>query len=234
MSDGPGPAKAISVDVDGTLYRVHKIRVAWRLRWERGLLIALMAAREKIRHEPPLPDGEQLLHREAELVAPSFGLSHDEALQRVRDLRAALSEALTRDRRPYRGVIESLQAAHAQGIALAVLSDFSPKDKLRWLGLDELPWRVAVGAEELGALKPHPRSFEAVMEGLGVDPGEIVHVGDREDLDVEGALGAGLRAWRFSRRETVPTKAEATFHQWSAGLFGPLYPGSSGDERPMT
>ena len=68
------PVRALSLDLDGTLYAVPRARVAWRLRRERGLLVALMAARERMRHEPPLADREAVLAREVELVAPSFGL----------------------------------------------------------------------------------------------------------------------------------------------------------------
>ncbi|MCK6552407.1 hypothetical protein L6R52_41650, partial [Myxococcota bacterium] len=78
-----GPARAISLDMDGTLYRVRRLRVLWRLRFERGLLLALLAAREKMRHEPPLADAEALAQREAELVAPSFELGIDEARARI-------------------------------------------------------------------------------------------------------------------------------------------------------
>lgn len=217
-----GQIRALSFDLDGTLYPVRKIRVAWRLRHERGLLVAFMAARERIRHEAPLLDAEALLDREAELVAPSFELSIDEARRRIRALRDALPEALTRGVRPYPGVKSALEAAHVRGLKLAIISDYSPADKLRWLGLDDLPWAASIGCDLLGALKPHPRPFLAVAEQLGIEPGSVLHVGDREDLDIEGALSAGLRAWRFARRRDVVTKAERVFGEWGVGLFSAL------------
>ncbi len=216
-------AKAISVDVDGTLYRVRRLRVAWRLRSERGLLVALMAAREKLRAEPPSSDAEALLDREAELVAPSFGLDHAEAVERIRLLRASMAQALTRKVAPFPGVRSALEAAATRGLKLAVLSDYDPAEKLHYLGLDDLPWAARVGADTCGALKPHRRSFEQVTASLGVPAESIVHVGDREDLDVDGALGAGLRAWRFAPKGGGRTKAEHTFDRWGVGLFGPLF-----------
>lgn len=218
-----GAAAAICVDVDDTLYRVRRLRVAWRLRSERGLLVALVAAREKLRHEPPCADREALLIREAELVAPSFGLTQAEAIDRIRKLRAAMPQALTRKIGPLAGVKSALEAASVRGLKLAVLSDYDPDEKLRYLGLDDLPWAVTIGAETHGALKPHRRSFDAVAQALGLAPERIVHVGDREDLDVEGALAAGFRAWRFLVRGSTRTRAEHTFDRWGISVFAPLF-----------
>jgi putative hydrolase of the HAD superfamily len=219
------PARAISFDMDGTLYRVRRLRVAWRLRWERGLLVALLAAREKMRHEAPLDDRDALAAREAELVAPSFNLSREDALRRIRDLREAMPDALTLGASPYRGVVSALEAAHVRGLKLAVLSDYEPGKKLAHLGLDHLPWAALIAAENSGALKPHPRAFVEVARALSIDPADIVHVGDREDLDVEGAIGAGMRAWRFSRSgKKVTSRAEHVFTEWGVSLFQTLAP----------
>ncbi len=218
------PARGLSFDVDGTLYRVRRIHVAWRLRKDRGLVVALVAARERIRHEPPLLDRAALERREAELVAPSFGLTSAEALRRIRRLRARLPEALTRGMRPHPGLRAAVELAHARGLALATLSDFDPAPKLRFLGLSDLPWAVHVGAEALGALKPHPAGFHRVAEALGLPPGDIVHVGDREDADVEGALSAGLRAWRYASGRWPASSAERVFSRWPLDLFLPLCP----------
>jgi putative hydrolase of the HAD superfamily len=217
------PARAVSVDVDGTLYRVRRARVAWRLRRERGLVVALMAAREKIRREPPLPDRAALEAREVELVAPSLELDPDEARARLDRLKAELPAALTRAMRPHPGVRGALEAAAARGLALAALSDFDPAPKLRFLGLEDLPWSAMVGAEAQGALKPQRAPFDRLVELLGVPREAVVHVGDREEIDVRGALDAGLRAWRFAAAGE-PSAAEVVFSRWRFDLFAPLVP----------
>lgn len=218
------PARALSLDVDGTLYRVRRMRVAWRLRRDRGLLVALLAAREKIRHEPTMSDRAALEAREVELVAPSFRLSPAETRERIARLRTRLPEALTRGMRPYPGVRAALEAAASRGLALATLSDFDPMPKLRYLGLDDLPWAAHVGADGLGAFKPQPPPFLRVCEQLDLPPRDVVHIGDREDSDVRGALSAGLRAWRFRPRGEGHTTAEHVFAKWTLDLFAPLYP----------
>jgi len=210
--------RGLSFDLDGTLYPVSRARALWRLRRERGLLVALMAARERMRHEPPLEDSTALIRRETELVAPSFGLHPSEAEARLRALHAALPAALTKNTPPFPHVRVALEAAHARGLSLAVLSDYDPGDKLRWLGLDDLPWKVILGCDTLGALKPHPRAFVALAERMKIPPAELIHVGDREDLDVEGALGAGFRAWLFGKK-SAKTRAEKIFAAWSPDMF---------------
>jgi HAD superfamily hydrolase (TIGR01509 family) len=216
------PIRAVSLDLDGTLYPVGRLRVAWRLRHERGLLLAFMAARERIRHETPFDDADALLERETELVAPSFELEHEQAKLRIRALKEALPEALTRGVRPYPGVKSALEGAHVRGLKLAIVSDYAPIEKLRWLGLDDLPWSATIGCDLLGALKPHPRAFLEVAERLEVEPSSVLHIGDREDLDVQGALSAGLRAWRFSRRRGTTSRAERVFGEWGMSLFGAI------------
>jgi putative hydrolase of the HAD superfamily len=52
----------------------------------------------------------------------------------------------------------------------------------------------AVTATDLGVGKPDPRIFHLACEHLDVAPADVLHVGDDLELDVRGALGAGLRA----------------------------------------
>ncbi len=217
------PPQVLSLDVDGTLYRVRRLRVAWRLRWERGLLLALVAAREKIRHEGVFESPEALERREAELVAPSFDMTVDACAERLGHLRDAMPDALTKGVRPFPGVAGALEAAVARGLKLAVLSDYEPDAKLENLGLSHLPWAAKIGADRIGVLKPDKRAFEAVAEALDVPLGAIVHVGDREDVDVEGALSAGCRAWRVAKEPKVTSRAETVFTRWTIDLFEPLW-----------
>ena len=52
---------------------------------------------------------------------------------------------------------------------------------------------ITVFSNEFGVSKPHPSIFDHALEGLGGVPGnQALHVGDIEQLDVEGARRAGL------------------------------------------
>ena len=46
------------------------------------------------------------------------------------------------------------------------------------------------------AYKPDPRMFQHALKQFGLEPHEVLHVGDSEVDDVQGAKAAGLRvAW---------------------------------------
>lgn len=80
---------------------------------------------------------------------------------------------------------------------LAVISDaiFSPGRCLRTLLRDEglLDYfEVFVFSDEIGNSKPEPRVFRAACEGLGLEPHEIVHIGDREHNDILGPQKVGM------------------------------------------
>lgn len=51
-----------------------------------------------------------------------------------------------------------------------------------------------VASCEVGRAKPDPEIFLEAARRIGLDPQEILHVGDRWDLDVEGALRSGFGA----------------------------------------
>ncbi len=64
--------------------------------------------------------------------------------------------------------------------------------KLAAIGLtDSFP--VVVASGEVGLAKPDAEIFLHACERLGVAPHEAAHVGDRLDLDANGAAAAGLR-----------------------------------------
>jgi FMN phosphatase YigB (HAD superfamily) len=85
--------------------------------------------------------------------------------------------------------------------AMAVLSDAAFLPHLR----------SVVVSEELGIRKPRPEIFEAVAEGLGLEPREILHVGDSLSADVAGASAVGMRTVWLTRRIREP-EAELARH----------------------
>ena len=62
---------------------------------------------------------------------------------------------------------------------------------------------------DIGHAKPRPEIFAAAVGTLGIEPAEIVHIGDNERTDVRGALAAGFRAVRLDVvRSGGPSEAE--------------------------
>jgi putative hydrolase of the HAD superfamily len=80
---------------------------------------------------------------------------------------------------------------------LALLSNYpcgrSIRDGLAKLGLAEF-FACIVVSGEVGFVKPHPRPYELMLEGLGLNADQCVYVGDNWLADVQGAKGVGMRA----------------------------------------
>jgi putative hydrolase of the HAD superfamily len=56
-----------------------------------------------------------------------------------------------------------------------------------------------LGSREHGAAKPAASIFHAACERLGVAPSHVLHVGDHAEMDVVGAMQAGLRGCWINR-----------------------------------
>lgn len=63
---------------------------------------------------------------------------------------------------------------------------------------------AAVSSAVHGYMKPHPSIFERALADAGVRASEAVMVGDSLKADVEGALGAGMRAVLLRRSGEAP------------------------------
>ncbi len=100
----------------------------------------------------------------------------------------------------YPEVPKALAALRRIPLRLAVVSNWDHRlpGVLDGLGLtsyfDAIVFSAAVGME-----KPHPRIFHAALERIGGTPRTSLHVGDGRLEDVEGAVGAGLRALHLLR-----------------------------------
>jgi putative hydrolase of the HAD superfamily len=98
-------------------------------------------------------------------------------------------------------VIASLDALRAEGIRLAVISNWSwqAPELLHDLELARLFEALIVSAH-VGYLKPHPRIFEHALEVMRVPPHQSVHVGDSVGADVHGAQRVGITPVLIDRR----------------------------------
>ncbi|OLZ51756.1 hypothetical protein BS329_15835 [Amycolatopsis coloradensis] len=58
---------------------------------------------------------------------------------------------------------------------------------------------------QLGARKPQPHGWNTIAATHGISVGDIVHIGDRVDDDIRGALAAGCAAAILvTTRESLP------------------------------
>jgi putative hydrolase of the HAD superfamily len=127
------------------------------------------------------------------VVAEAVGVDH-----------APLSEALYQhyaQPRAWWVDTEALQvlSMHARaGRRLGIVSNFDRRLRSLYerFALDRM-FGILVCSAEIGVEKPDPLPWQVACRAAGVAPRDAVHVGDREDDDVEGATRAGLRALRF-------------------------------------
>lgn len=102
--------------------------------------------------------------------------------------------------------LAALAIAHPP-VALGVVTNGEGKPqraKLAAIGLGER-FRVVVASGEEGVAKPEAEIFALACERLGVEQEQTAHVGDRLDLDAEGAAAAGLHGIWLDRLRTAPS-----------------------------
>lgn len=112
--------------------------------------------------------------------------------------------------------LPTLRALRADGIRMAMVSNMPwgcPREP--WVGevgrhglLEEVP--VFVTCRDAGWRKPARPVFELACAKLGVEPADCLFVGDHPVWDVEGALGAGMRAVLLDRKGAASASEAAT------------------------
>jgi putative hydrolase of the HAD superfamily len=97
--------------------------------------------------------------------------------------------------RVFADVVPTLNALRGRGLNLAIISNWDDRLRplLKRLDLDQYFQTIIVSCEA-GARKPARQIFESACAALGTEPAGILHVGDSQEMDLKGALAAGLRA----------------------------------------
>jgi FMN phosphatase YigB (HAD superfamily) len=102
---------------------------------------------------------------------------------------------------PVPGARAGVRALAEAGVRLAVTSnsDGTVADLLRrheWLQVGEgpgAPAEVITDSGIVGVGKPDARVFQATIDGLGLPPERILHIGDSVHYDVEGGAAVGMQ-----------------------------------------
>ena len=206
--------KAIGLDLDDTLWPVEPtIRRA-----EQALQDWLAA------HAPGAlavmgPPARRLALRQR-VVAEQPHIAHDMSALRRAVIAAALAEAredLALTEPAYQVFFTHRNQVTLYDDALAALQFLSARfpviavsngnADVHRIGLGE-HFHAAIGAHTAGVPKPDGRIFEAAAAAAGVAPHEMLHVGDDRELDVLGALRAGMQTVWLNRKDEEWTHAE--------------------------
>lgn len=199
MPFDPSRVRAISLDLDDTLWPVRPVLVAA----ERALAEWLRAnaprcaayLTEEVRRE-----------LRAALIAREPGLAHDMSWLRTAILKAAMQAsgddpALAEP--AFQAFLAARQRVEPWEDVHRVLADWATRwpiaavsngnaDVVR-VGLGDLI-SVRVDARRAGCAKPDPRIFALACDELGLSPAAVLHIGDDWHLDVAAARRAGLQA----------------------------------------
>lgn len=103
---------------------------------------------------------------------------------------------------PYAGIPEMLEAIQARGVPMAVLSNKPDADTKNVVAhfFPEIRWAVVRGQVEGVPVKPDPTGALAVAAAMGVEPGEVLYLGDTA-TDMHCAVNAGMHpvgaVWGF-------------------------------------
>ncbi len=111
----------------------------------------------------------------------------------------------------------------AARMPIAIISDagISPGRSLRVLlgraGILDC-FTTTVFSDEVGVAKPQRPMFAAAAEGLGVGIDSLLHIGDLEPTDIDGAIAVGSQAGLFTGHQDkylAGTRAHHHFPTWA-------------------
>ena len=102
--------------------------------------------------------------------------------------------------RVFDDVVPALSALRERRLKLAVISNWDERlgPLLRQLGLDRF-FQAVVVSHAVGSPKPSPAIFLEAAARLGLATKKIMHLGDQEQEDIQGAAAAGLQALLIQR-----------------------------------
>lgn len=190
--------KVVIFDVDGTLYDQKKLRkrmlvsllTFFILRpWKyRDLLILHRFRQEREKRNGNV--GGDLENRQYEWCAQTTRVSV-ERIKRVVEYWVFKYPNPYLASYMYPGVKGLFQNLKERGVKIAIYSDYKAVDKISAMGL-EADLIVSSTDEIIDRLKPDPKAINYIMNEFNVASDECLFIGDREELDGQCAVNAGV------------------------------------------
>ena len=198
--------RGVLFDVDGTLYHQQPLRAFMaaelaaapfilgsvvRARTLARVLRAYRCAQEQLREAPA--NEHSIASLQISLTAKLTGVGESEVARVVAEWMGSRPLRYLRLCRRA-GLLALLERLQRRDIRLGVLSDYPCESKLDALGLASHFAPILCAADpHINVFKPNPRGFLRACELWGISPGEVLYVGDRPDVDGQGARAAGMR-----------------------------------------
>lgn len=198
------PVQAITLDLDDTLWpfapigaRIDQVLYEWMLQHSPATAAMYPVAAMRELRERSFHDNPQLHHDLSALRR----LTLSEALQKSGADLALVEpayEAFYAARNQVEFYPDALDALARIAAKVPVAALSNGNADLQRIGVDH-HFSFQLGSREHGAAKPAPSIFHAACERLGVPPAQVLHVGDHAEMDVAGAIQAGLRGCWINR-----------------------------------
>ena len=188
--------KAVVFDVDGTLFDKSRLPL-WLILADPLYMFVLNNERKARKDLAGTYFGDERTYYEA--LYGRVAIRSHVSSKRVKwwyehRYMPSMVRVMKRHYRLYRWVPELLPQMRAQGIKVALYSDYGcVEERLAALGFDPSWADFITDAPSMGGLKPCRESLLAVCHKLGVEPSETLMVGDRDDTDGESARRCGIR-----------------------------------------
>lgn len=212
--------RGICFDIDGTLYPFWMTRVLLIPTTfpDVRMMSAVRKFRNRVReegyvHPPGEGEGEQaFIEQQARFVLEQLGrevtgTSVTAMIERIdRQLYRMMERSFTLIR-PFPHLGETLSSLADSGLILSALSDFPVARKLETLGVDRY-FTYHSCAQETGYLKPHKEPFLHMAGLMGLDPSEVLYVGDSYRKDMVGAKRAGMKTILLTKSLRGTTERE--------------------------
>lgn len=116
---------------------------------------------------------------------------------------------------PFPDTRPALEQVRAAGVKLVILSNTDRdiiEHTLKQIGV---PFDDVITAEDVGAYKPSLTGFERLLERVGEDPADIVHVAFGFKYDIGPAKQVGMgSAWVNRHQEPLPDPDTVPDHEW--------------------
>ncbi len=122
--------------------------------------------------------------------------------------RAIYDEFGRRERwKSYSDVVPAFKEFKSKGIKLGIISNWDRRlpELCQELGLSKY-MEFIISSALVGSIKPQPEIFELGLEKIGIEPAQVVHVGDHYYADVLGARNVGIMPVLISRKSDLNSK----------------------------
>ena len=105
-----------------------------------------------------------------------------------------------------------LAALDVADIPVCIVSNIDRDDVTEAMALHGITIDRVITSEDVGTYKPRPEMFKAGLDLLGMEPAEVLHIGDSFSNDVVGAARIGIPvAWLNRVQKPLPQPGMATY-----------------------